>query len=372
MKRYIGILIALTMILSLPLGVFGEDNVIPATINLDLEQAYKLLETNSLDIKLLDKKIEIRLNQNEDLVEDIADIKGEYSSDDNTNLQYRKLEKVSYKQATLELDSLNNDKVEKLQSLKTSVKQQYISLLSQLENIEYIKQDIAVMDKEMKEIQLRMQLGQAKESEYKSMYSQSLSLQNQLNSLNTQYQTSIINFKILLGIELNQPIKIQNYVLPPASVNIETLQSDRAKAVENDFSIEKLTRQIELNKIETQLVKQYTDAKFSSEYRDLLVERDELETEIIHQKISMEADLIIAYYDLFVLDDKVKLAELNLEIAKINYDATMAKAKLGLIDKVTEINAGITYNRQKNTTQNAKNDYIMAVEQFNENLNIQQ
>lgn len=371
MKRYIGILIALTMILSLPLGVYGEDNITPDAMSLDLEQAYELLQTNNLDIKLLDKKIEMKLNQNEDLVETIDDMRGSYSSNDSTNLQYRKTEKLSYRQATLELDSLNNEKVEKLQSLKASVKQQYISLLSQKENIEYLKQDIVVMDKEMKEIQLRMELGQAKESEYKSMYSQSLSLQNQLNSLNTQYQTSLVNFKMLLGIELSQPIEIQNYVLPSASVNIETLQSDRAKAVENDFIIEKLNRQIEMNKIETQLVKQYTNEKYSSEYRDLAVELDELETELIYQKVSMEADLIIEYYDLFVLDDKVKLAELNLEIAKINYDATMAKAKLGLIDKVTEINAGISYNRQKNTTQNAKNDYIMAVEQFNENLNIQ-
>ena len=371
MKRYLGILIALTMILSLPIGVYGEVNATPNAIRLDLEQAYKLLEANNLEIKLLDKKIEMKLDQNEDLIETIKDTKGKYSANDNTNLQYRKTEQLSYRQATLELDSLYNDKAEKLQSLKTSVKQQYISLLSQQENIEYIKQDIEVMDKEMKEIQLKMQLGQAKESEYKSMYSQSLSLQNQLNSLNTQYQTSMINFKMLLGVTLSQPVEIQDYVLPYAAVNKETLQSDMAKAIENDFSIQKFNTQIELKKIEIQLVKQYTDTKFSSEYRDLLLELDELETELSYQKISMEADLLIESYDLLVLDDKVKLAELNLEIAKINYDATMAKAKLGLVDTVTELNAGITYNRQRNSTQSAMYDYIMAAEQFNRDLNLQ-
>jgi outer membrane protein TolC len=370
MKRYLGILIALTMILSLPIGVYGEVNVTPNAIRLDLEQAYKLLEANNLEIKLLDKKIEMKLDQNEDLVEDIEDIQGMYSSNDSTNLQYEKTRQLSYKQATLELDSLYNDKAEKLQALKTSVKQQYISLLSQKENIDYIKQDIEVMDKEMKEIQLRMQLGQAKESEYKSMYAQSLSLQNQLNSLNTQYQTSMINFKILLGVELSQPIEIQNYVLPYVAINRETLQNDMTKAVENDFAIQKLERQIELQNLEIKLVKKYTDAKFSSEYRDLIVELDELETELSYQKISMEADLLIEYYNLQVLDDKVKLAQLNLEIAKINYDATMAKAKLGLVDTVTEINAGISYNRQKNSTQDAMYDYIMAAEEFNRNLNL--
>lgn len=370
MKRYLGILVALTMILSLSIGVYAEVNSTPNAIKLDLEQAYKLLETNNLEIKLLDKKIEMKLDQNEDLVETIKDTKGKYSTNDSTNLQYQKTEQLSYKQATLELDSLYNDKTEKLQSLKTSVKQQYISLQSQQENIDYIKQDIVVMDKKMKEIQLKMQLGQTKESEYKSMYSQSLSLQNQLNSLNTQYQTSLINFKVLLGIGLNIPVEIQKYILPYAAVNKETLQDDIANAIENDFSIQKLNRQIELKKIEIQLVKQYTDEKFSSEYRDLVVELSELEIELLSQKLSIEADLLIESYDLLVLDDNVKLAELNLEISKINYDATMAKAKLGLVDTVTEINAGITYNRQKNSTQSAKYDYTMAAEQFNRNLNI--
>jgi outer membrane protein TolC len=368
MKRYIGILIALTMILGLSIGVYGAADVTPNAIRLDLEQAYKLLEENNLEIKLLDKKIEMKLAQNEDLVEDINDMK---SPNGGNELQYQKTKQLSYRQATLELDSLYNDKVEKLQALRTSVKQEYVGLQLQKDNIEYIKQDIAVMDKEMKEIQLRMQLGQAKESDYKSMYAQSLSLQNQLNSLNTQYQTSLINFKKTLGIELSQPVEIQNIVLPYATVNKETQHSDIVKAIENDFAIKKLNRQIELKKIEIQLVKKYTDAKFSSEYRDLLVELDELETNLSYQKVSMEAALMIQGYDLLVLNDKVKLAELNLEIAKINYDAAMAKAKLGLIDKATEINAGITYNRQKNSLQSAKYDYTIAAEQFNRDLNIQ-
>ena len=340
-------------------------------IRMNLDQAYQLLEANNLEIKLLDKKIEMKLAQNEDLVETINDTKGMYSPNDSTNLQYRKTEQLSYKQAILELDTLYDQKAEKLQALKTSVKQQYISLQSQQENIDYVKQDIAVMDKEMKEIQLRMQLGQAKESEYKSMYAQSLSLQNQLNSMNTQYQTSMLNFKKTLGLELSQPVEIQAIVLPYATVNKETLQADIAKAIENDFSIQKLNRQIDLKKIEIKLVKEYTDAKFSSEYRDLQVELSELETELSYQKLSLEADLMIESYDLQVLDDKVKLAEVNLEIAKLNYDAALAKAKLGLIDTVTEINAGITYNRQKNSLQDAKYDYILAVEQFNWNLNLQ-
>jgi outer membrane protein TolC len=337
---------------------------------LDVEQAYKLLEANNVEIKLLDKKIEMKLAQNEDLVETIKDTKEMYSPNDSINLQYEKTKQLSYRQATLELDSLYNDKAEKLQALRTSVKQQYLSLQLQKDNIEYIKQDIVVMDKEMKKIQLQMQLGQVKESDYKAMYSQSLSLQNQLNSLNTQYQTSMINFKKILGIELSTPVEIQNIVHPFVSINKETLQADIAKAIENDFSIQKLNRQIELKKIEIQLVKKYTDAKFSSEYRDLIVELSELELELSYQKVSIEADLLIESYDLSMLEDKIKLAELDLEIAKINYDATLAKSKLGLTNIVTDINAGLIYNRQKNTLQSAKYDYTMAAEEFNWNLNI--
>lgn len=368
MKRYLGILIALTLLLSLPIGVYGENNVTASPIKLDLEQAYKLLEANNLEIKLLDKKIQMKIQQNEDLRESIDNIRGTNSINPSTNLQYRKTEKLSWRQATLELEALYNEKTEKLNSLKTSVKQQYVSLLLQKENIEYLKKDIEVMTKRLQETELRIKMGQVKDTEYKLLYSQSLSLENQLNSLNTQYETSMINLKKVLGLELIQPIEVQNMVLPDVSINDKEIQTDIAKAIDKNFSVAKLNDQIEMKKLEIQLIKEYTDAKFSTEYRDLQIELSELDAELKYQRLSIEAEMWIEYYNLSVLQDKIKLEELNLEIAKLNYEASAAKAKLGLINSVTEINASIAYNRQKNTMQSVKYDYIISAEQFNQKL----
>jgi NOL1/NOP2/fmu family ribosome biogenesis protein len=363
MKKFLGILVALSMVFSLPLGVFGDQPNMPSKIKITLDGAYKLIEQNNIEIKLLDKKIELQKQQYNDALEDGKDVGAD-------TLQTRKIRTLVPQQVKLSLESVENDKVEKLKSLKSSVKQQYIDLLLLQNDIAYIKQDISVMDKKLKDVQLRLKLGQAKESEYKSMYSQSLSLQNQLNSLNTQNEISMINLKNALGITLTQPIELEAFTLSNQAVDKVNMAQNIINSINNSFTIKKMQKELDLLDTERKLIKEYsTNVRNSTEYTDIGVEIAEMELQISYQKLTMESGLWIDYYNLLGLEDKIKLAEVNLEIAKINYDAITAKAKLGLVDAITEINSGITYNRQSNSLQNAKYDYIMAVEQFNDDLN---
>lgn len=364
MKKFLGIFVALSLVFSLPLGVYGDQPIIPNKIKVTLDEAYRLIEQNNIEIKLLDKKIELQKQQYDDALEAGKDASGD-------SLQGRKTQTIVPQQARLTLESLENDKVEKLKSLKSSVKQQYVDLLLLQNDIAYIKQDIAVMDKKLKDVQLRVQLGQAKDSEYKSMYAQSLSLQNQLNALNTQNETSMISLKNALGIALIQPIELESFTLSNQTIDKVNIAQNIINSIDKEFSILKLQKELELADSERKLVKDYAKSNniISTEYTDLGVEIAEMELQISYEKLTMEANLWIDYYNILALEDKIRLAEVNMEIAKINYDAITAKAKLGLVDTITELNAGITYNKQNSSLQSAKYDYIMAVEQFNEKLN---
>jgi hypothetical protein len=367
MKRYLVILLVLSMILSLPMAVHGEDNATPSPIRLNLDQANKLMEANNLEIKLLDKKIEIKVSQFEDVLDAADEARRQNKSD--TSLQLKKTEVLTPKQQWLQIDIAKNDRLEKFKSLKSDVKQQYINILLIQKDMSYIKEDIVSIDKKLEEIKLRMQLGQAKESDYKSLYSQKLSIQNQLNLLNTQLETSMINFKALVGIELTQPIVLEDLTLPYQVVDKNNLKNNILNSISTDFTFTKLNKDLELKNFEIELTKKYDDDyRFDPEYKDLLLEVTEIEAETKYEKLNLEASRWIEYYNILVLEDTIKLEEVNLEIQKINYDATTAKAKLGMIDSVTELNAKIAYDRQKNTLQRAMYDYIMAVEKFNDKL----
>jgi|GEM_PF-5342628 len=367
MKRYIIILIALSMIFSLPASVFAEENAAPGYIKLNLEQSYKLMETNNLEIKLLDKKIEIKEKQFEDVL-DAAD-EARRLNKSNTSFQHKRTEVITPKLEWLEVEALKNDRSDKLDSLKSAVKKQYVNVLLLQEDVAYITDDISVMDKRLQEVQLRIKLGQAKDSEYKTLYSQKLSVQNQLNLLNVQLESAMINLKMLLGVDFAQQVTLEKITLPYQVVNRETLKSDMIKSIDNSFIIYKLNKEITLKNDEIEMYKDYNrDYKYSPDYKDLSIELSEMEAELNYEKLNTEADLWIEYYNLMVLEDDIKLQEVNLEIEKINYESIVTKAKLGMVDSVTEMNAKISYNRQQTTRQRAMYDYIIAVEQFNDKL----
>lgn len=376
MKRYLVILIAIFMIFSLSLSVHGEENQTPSTVKLNLEQAYKLMEANNLEIKLLDKKIEIEETQYEDIWEQAEKAKTRNieadMQDEPVTLQMKKDEVLTNKQEWLQLNVARNDRKEKLETLKSQLKEQYINQQLLQEDILYIKEDIAIIDKKLEEVKLRIQLGQSRDSEYESLYSQKLSLQNQLNVINTQYLSTLINIKKTMGLELSQPIELEKIVLPYEVVNEVTLKADMLASIENSFSIYKLKKEIELKNLEIQLVKQYTDYRFSSDYKDLCSELSEIEAELAYEKLTLEAELWIDYYNLLILKDNIELEKVNTEVEKINYDSIMAKSKLGLVNAITESNARLAYNRQKNNYQRAMYNYILAVEQLNNKLNIEE
>lgn len=370
MRKYLSLIIIATILVCLPLAMYGESSADSKQLELNLEQAYKMIEDNNIEIKLIDKKIEMKQQEYNKALEAKNDAKGATSLNEAINLNYRKVELLNWQIVKLELDELQNERIEKLKILRYNVKNQYMNILLIQKDIKCIKEDIAVLDKKLAETKLRIALGQAKEKDYKLIYSQSLTLQNQMNSLEIQHESSMISLKKIIGVELSRAITVEDLVLPYQVLNKEDLNGRIKKAVDSDFLIVKINKELELKNLERQLVKDYTDYRYSTTYTDLGIDISEIETKLSYEKLNAEANLLIEYYDLLELGDNIKLEEVNLEIEKINYDTIEAKSKLGMIDSAIEINGRVAYNRQQNNYQRTMYNYILAVEKFNEKLAI--
>lgn len=370
-KIYSSVAILLILIFTRQL-TFAEGTLTnSAELNINMEKAISLAVGNNPGIKLIDKRLEIAEKEYQDVAEVAADAKFDQSNNENENLGYRKEEKLNWQYTKLELDSLKNDRAEAVKSIKNTIQQYYIDAQLLQEDAKIIAQELTSIDSKIAEAQLKIKLGQLKESDYKTLLSQKLTLQNSINATNKQYDIKLINLKKEIGIDLSSKLILQNEVLPYAVNDIEKLKENIKPYIEKDFSIIKLNKELELKQLERKLVMDYTDYKHSDLVPDLDIDIEEIKANIEVQKFNIEADLWIAYYDIRTLSENITLEELNLEIEKINYDTIATKSKLGMIDAVTELNAKIAYSRQKNNLQRAMYNYILAADQFNEKLGIQ-
>jgi hypothetical protein len=371
MKKVVYYISLVMLLVLMTQSIYAEGTTTgSADVYVNMEKAISLAIENNPSIKLIDKRIEIAELRYQDVAEDADDAKFDESTVDSENLEYRKIEKLNWQYTKLDLDSLRNDRVEAVKSIRNTIQQYYVDAQLLQQDVNLLSQDITSIDSKIAEAQLKIKLGQLKESDYKTLLSQKMALQNSLNSANKQYDTKLINLKKEMGIDLSSKLILQNEVLPYEVIDIEKLKESIKPYIGKDFSIIKLNKELELKELEKTLVMRYTDYKHSDIVPDLDIDIAEIKANIVVQKFNLEADLWIAYYDVRTLSENISLEELNLELEKINFDTIATKSKLGMVDAVTELNAKIAYNRQKNNLQRAKYNYILAANQFNQKLEI--
>ena len=371
MKRVVYYLSFVMILTLMTQSIYAEGKITNNTeVYVNMEKAISLAIDNNPGIKLIDKRIEIAEKRFQDAAEVSDDAKFDKSTIDSVNLEYRKEEKLNWQYTKLDLESLKNDRVEAVKNIKNTIQQYYADAQLLQEDVKIIAQEITSIDSKIAEAQLKIKLGQLKESDYKTLLSQKLTLQNTLNATNKQYDIKLINLKKEMGIDLSSKLILQNEALPYAVIDIEKLQENIKPYINKDYSVIKLYKQLELKQLERKLVMDYTDYEHSDLVPDLDIDIEEIKANLEVQKFNLEADLWIEYYDIRTLAENITLEELNLDLEKMNYDTITTKSKLGMVDAVTELNAKIAYNSQKNSLQRAKYNYILAANQFNGKLEI--
>lgn len=355
-----------------PVGISANsDTSVIDYNNLTYENALLLLEKNNLDIQLADKKIKIYENKYKDAVSAAKQAENKISYNDYEQLEYRKTERLNSKKVELELAKLRNNRKLLLINLKYQLKSSFINVELLQNDAEVIREELKNLDKKIADVKARIKLGQARDLDYKSLSTQTYTLQNQLNTINKNINSQMIQLKKLLGIEQKKAIKLKSLGNEQAIPDIIQVNDTIISSyLQGDFDLYAINKELELTKLERDLNAIYIHRNNEDIIDEFDIRIVEIETEYAQKKEQLLADLWIEYYNVQSLKEDVTIAELNLELEKLNYDATLAKVSLGIVDVVTESNARIAYNRQKNNLLRTISNCTLAAEQYHTKLGI--
>lgn len=367
MKKLFIFVMVFATIFTTVINTYADNNANSKTTTITLEDALKQVANNN-ELKLFDKKIEIYKKKHQDALDASNKAPSEPSHGQADSLRLAKVEKLNWRLTALDIEIAKHDKDQKLEDLKQSVKNTYYNIIFVQKDIATVTQELTNIANKIKQMEIKIQMGQARQTDIKPLQMQKMSLESQISEYNRQKNNSELEIKRLLNTDLKTQIQIQDMEIPYVGFDYDAVEKRIDQAIETNFDLDILDRQIKLKELERDLIKEFTQPDDSNAIYALDMDIAELEATKASKTVATQEDLWIDYYDLLILKENINLEELNLEIEKYNYDAAIAKSGAGLLDLTTESNARIAYYKQKNTVQKAMYNYVMAAEKLNSKL----
>jgi hypothetical protein len=381
MKRLICFLIAAILLASVPTSTLAITNEEPSKTEvktenndqtaLNLEEAFEYIEKNNIEIKLLDEKIKITERQYKESLDMANYLKGkDFSGEETTDaVKHEKDQKLTHKRKLYDLNNLKHDREEKLKDLKADIEKQFTSVSLQQENTLSIQSEINNLDKKMEEEKLKVKLGTITDINLKNLQSQRTQISNQLNLSKRQLNEALLTLKKNLGLELSKEISLAPLKMELKKFDERNIEERLTKAIESSYEYKKQQEDVELTKVEHNIIKDNTDLDGNKQdlYSiEVTLKNKEIGLEDV--KPTLEFTLWSTYFSLKNLEDEIEIQKLNLESAEITLNTTAAKVKVGMDTALNELNARLSVAKQKNAVQKAVNDYMLAAKSFERQL----
>ncbi|MDF2521902.1 MAG: hypothetical protein K0R84_2530 [Clostridia bacterium] len=365
MKKILSILAALAIMFNISVAYADTVDIkVNNTRYLSLEEAVKSIESNNPDIKLIDRKIIIVERQYRDALARADYATGKTSTVQSINTSYRKDELLNWKKSLYTLNNLKHDRQDNLRSLASSVTKQYLDALLTQEDIKNIQYEIDNLDKSIKQLEARVSLGTAKESDVKSLEAQKIQLVSQLNSTRRQLNLDLLQLKRDLGILATTNIYLMPVERELKLFNDKDIDIRIAKALENNYEIEKKRQELELTKLEYNIIMNNAIVNLPPEANSLETSIKDKEAALGEELLSQEASLWSTYYNLKNLEDNIEIEKLNVETSQINFDMVSAKVEIGMLTELDLAKARLDLSKQKINLERAINEYMLAADNF--------
>lgn len=374
MKRVACLLIALLFLTIIPITSFASSSETKAAdaTGLTLDDALKNIEQNNFDIKLLDEKIKVYERQYKDAVDRANAYKGmSFDGEDRSDkIKHLKDKSLTPIRKLYDLNNLKHDREEKIKSLMIDVERQFTSVSMLQDNTQNIKAELDNLNKKISETELKIKKGLLTSTSLTPLKSQKIQLASQLSSFQRQLNEALLTLKKNLGIELSKEINLSPLKLELKKFDDADVEKRISEALENTYDFKNLTKDLELTKIEYEIVKDNSDLDANNQdLNQLEIDLKNKEVTLNDVKPTLELNLWSTYFNLKNLEDEIEIQKLNLESAEITLNTTSAKVKTGKDTTTNELNARLALDKQKNALQKAINDYMLAVKNFEKLIN---
>lgn len=330
-----------------------------STLNLSLEDALKMVETNNSDLKLTDSKIQIYDKQNQQAL-DKHNANIAVTDEDS-----KKDRDLNYKRTQWTLDNAKHDRDNQLKSLKVDITNQYQTILSLQQQANNIGKLISNLDTTIDQINLQIKLGLQIPSAVYTYNAQRSGLEAQQKLVLNNMNSSMNTLKQDLGIDLSRPVVLTSPLVTYTKFDDTDIDNRISKSAQTTYDIQKTKQDIEISQIEHDIDFLFNDTQNAD---TIEISIEDKKSTLENLPVTKELNLRTAYNDLKSKENTIEADRLTVEADQINIDVMQKNIEVGKSSNLDLLKLQSTLLTDQNTMQQDVVTYMTAVANFQNSL----
>lgn len=401
MKKNLSLLIALALSLTVNTAVFADaaNSSVPSNTNiintssdiitLTLDEALNNVEKNNTELKLMNDRIN-SLNKQYDIDHNFATSLNVSSNDpkaviSNGYLNAKLAQEVVPLRDELNIKKAKNDRNEKLNVIKFDIQRQYMNVLNSRDQIDNINKTLANINEKIGQIKEKIKVGQASSNELDTLNVQKTQLETQQNDVQNGIDQSLLKIKQYLNIDLSKTLNLVPVKKTLTAIDDKDISNKISAAASKDYALVLLNDKIDLFKkasdiyaknahnylpdpndpLQAMIRKMGFGTNYVSNETSNKSDLASAQNDLITAKAGLPQALWANYYALKNKEAAVQTQILTEKTAQDTYDKLKKNFEVGMTDKVTLDSAALELDKQKNLTERAINEYMVAQDEFN-------
>ncbi|MGE5626924.1 MAG: TolC family protein [Solirubrobacterales bacterium] len=337
------------------------------TGEMDLEQVIENTISGNSSLNLYNKKIDVAKTALEE-----ADLQ----TGEETDYQQEMRLSVNPGRRQLELDNLNWDKDQKQDSVVTKSKQLYFQYIIQDKLIEIQKDKIQTLKTALQNKKTGIDVGTEAQN---SLIDDQVNLdtaETELQQLLNDKESIRMKLNINMGKSVNSVLNLKSEDIPYEEYTLEDVGAIAEKMSKECHSVTSMNKELELDRTEEGIAEMYDDDENQLEraaypntdyksYAETLSDTiTNLEYQVIDEENSVNAKVRIDYNNILSLNNTVTSKKLDYDQAVILYNTEKSKLEVGMSTQLQVDTAEESMKEAECQYNEAKIDYLTAVEQF--------
>lgn len=403
MKKNLSFLVAFAVALTMNTAVFADaaNSAVPNntsvintssdTITLTLDDAINNLEKNNTELKLMNDKINalykqydidhnfatsidtsaadtalglIKINLSYPLPKDMrTSLETQFTTIANKKLLGKMAQEVKPLSDVQEIKDAKNAREERLNVIKFDLQRQYMNVLNSKDQIDNINKTLVNINEKITQLQEKIKVGQAASNALDPLNVQKSQLEVQKDDIQNGIDQSLLKIKQYLNIDLNKTLNLVPCKKAFIKFDDKDITSKVNDAIKKDYILSSIQGKIDIAQKAYDINFKYSHNDVSGEtyYKTILATA---QNGLITAKAGLPQALWGNYYALKNKEAAVQTQILTEKTAQDTYDKLKKNFEVGMIDKVTLDSAALELDKQKNLTERAVNEYMVAQDEF--------
>ncbi|AFM43240.1 hypothetical protein Desaci_4396 [Desulfosporosinus acidiphilus SJ4] len=330
-----------------------------STLSLSLDDAVKMVETGNSTIKLDDSEIKVLDKQNQ---QDLArhDAHAPVVDEDS-----RKDQDLNYKRSQWSLDNAKHQRDTDLKNLRVQVTNEYENILNYQQEAENYQTQLNNLDTQIDKMNLQIKLGLQIPSAIYALNAGKSGLEAKQKGVLNSINSEMLTLKQDLGIDLNRDVVLTSSLVPFTKFDDSDLNNKIAKAIQNNYDLQKYQQDIDISQIEYEIDMVFEDSMSADQVQLSIEDKKATLADISNnQLVQLRSD----YNSLKTLENTVSADQLTVEADKINIDVMQKNIDAGKSTILDMISLQNTLLNDQFTLQQDVNSYMTAAANYQNSL----